>query len=48
MIGAIAASEVQHMSGSYAAVAPGTNLRLAAFYLFKLPATLKLVLGSSP
>jgi len=48
MIGTVAASEVQHMSGSYAAMAPGTNLRSAAFCLFKLPATLKLVLGSSP
>lgn len=44
MIGAIAASEVQHMSGSYAAVAPDTNLRIISlntiywyrdnFYLF--------------
>ena len=48
MIRSTAASEVQHISGSYAAVAPGTNLRPGAFCLFKPPVTLKLVLGSSP
>jgi hypothetical protein len=45
-IGSTAASEVQHMSGSYAVVAPGTNLRLVILGIFELIVALKLVLGS--